>query len=142
MCCSARLGSRVVEILRAPSGVAFAVAYLRAQFTARGETAVVGSKVRDPRPARFVKVRLMGGTRSDVVRYAPMLTFECWAGDDIAASDLGSLTEALIDALPDLSTDCTRVVEVGGLVDQPDPDSGSPRYVFTKQIYLRAAVLA
>lgn len=131
----------MVEILVPPSGVAFAVAFLKAQFLEHGESAEVGSKVRDPRPARFVKVRLMGGTRSDVVRYAPMLTFECWAGDGIDAESLGNLTEALINSLPDLSPDCTRVVEVGGLIDQPDPDSGSPRYVFTKQVYLRSSVL-
>lgn len=131
----------MVEILRAASGVAVTVAYLRAQFTARGETAVVGSKIRDPRPAKFVKVRLMGGTRMDISRYAPMITFECWAGDDITAESLGTLTEALIDAMPDLLDACTNVVQVGGLVDQPDPDSGSPRYVFTKQIYLPVSVL-
>jgi hypothetical protein len=131
----------VVEILRASSGVAITVAYLRAQFASRGETAIVGSKIRDPRPPKFVKVRLMGGFRPDQGRYAPMITFECWAGDDIAAEALGSLTEALVDAMPDLLDACTHVVQVGGLVDQPDPDSGSPRYVFTKQIYLPVSVL-
>lgn len=132
----------MVEILRAPDGVAVAVAYLRAQFTARGETAVVGSKIRDPRPAKFVKVRLMGGHTTQISRYAPMIVFECWANDDITAQALGSLTEALMAAMPDLLDACTRVVEVGGLVDQPDPESGSPRYVFTKQIYLPVTVLA
>jgi hypothetical protein len=133
----------MVEILRAPDGVAVAVAYLRAQFTARGETAVVGSKIRDPRPAKFVKVRLMGGVRTES-RYAPMLVFECWGRDDkddITAQALGSLTEALMDAMPDLHDACTRVVEVGGLVDQPDPATGAARYVFTKQIYLPVVVL-
>lgn len=131
----------MVEILRAPDGVAVAVAFLKAQFTSRGETAGVGSKIRDPRPAKFVKVRLMGGTRSDVVRYAPMLTFECWGPDDLTAQALGSLAEALVNSMPDLLAGCTRVVEVGGLIDQPDPVSGSARYVFTKQIYLRSTVL-
>jgi hypothetical protein len=131
----------VVEILRAPSGVAVTVAYLKAQYVIHGETATVGSKIRDPRPAKFTKVRLMGGNRSYISRYASMITFECWAGDDIIAEELGTLTEALIDAMPDLHEACTRVVEVGGLVNQPDPDSGSPRYVFTKQIYLPVSVL-
>lgn len=129
------------EILPTPSGVAVTVAYLKAQFASRGETAKVASKIPSPRPAKFVKVRLMGGTRSDVVRYAPMLVFECWANDDITAENLGILTEALVNSMPDLLPACTSVIEVGGLVDQPDPDSQSPRYVFTKQIYLRAATL-
>lgn len=131
----------MVEILRAPSGVGFVVAFLKAQYTARGESAGVGSKIRDPRPPRFTKVRLMGGMRPDVARYAPMLTFECWAPDELAAEDLGSLTEALLNSLPDLDSRCSRVVEVGGLVWQPDPDSGAARYVFTKQLYLRLSVL-
>lgn len=140
--CSARWGRcRVVEILQVGDGVAIVVAYLKAQFMARGETASVGSKIRDPRPARFVKVRLMGGFRPDQSRYAPMLVFECWAADDVTASDLGRLTEALVDAMPDLHDGCTRVVQVGGLINQPDPDSGSPRFVFTKQIYLPVSIL-
>lgn len=132
----------MAEILRSADGVAVVVAYLKGQFTARGETAAVGSKIRDPRPPKFVKVRLMGGFRPDQGRYAPMITFECWAADDVTASDLGRLTEALVDAMPDLHDSCTHVVQVGGLVNQPDPESGSPRFVFTKQIYLPVTVLA
>lgn len=132
----------MVEILRSADGVAVAVAYLKGQFTARGETASVSSKVPNPRPAKFVKVRVMGGFRPDQSRYAPMLTFECWGPDDVTASDLGRLTEALIEAMPDLHDGCTHVVQVGGLINQPDPESGSPRFVFTKQIYLPVQVLA
>lgn len=132
---------RVVEVLLPADGVAFTVAYLKAQYAARGETAGVGSKIRDPRPPKFTKVRLMGGFDADVARYAPMLLFECWGLDDLTAWNLGQLTFGLIGALPDLNPGCTRVVGVGGLVDQPDPDSGSARYVFTSQIYLRKAVL-
>jgi hypothetical protein len=83
----------------------------------------------------------MGGMRPDLARYAPMLTIECWAEDELSAEDLGTLTEALLTSLPDLNTGCTRVVEVGGLVWQPDPDTGAARYVFTKQLYLRSEVL-
>ena len=134
----------MVEILRAPSGVGFAVAFLKAQYTARGESAGVGSKIRAPRPPRFTKVRLMGGIRPDIARYAPMITFECWgrdAQDELVAEDLGTLTESLINSLPDLDSRCSRVTEVGGLAWQPDPDSGAARYVFTKQLYLRSDVL-
>lgn len=84
----------------------------------------------------------MGGTRPDVARYAPMLTFECWGPDDIAAENLGILAEALVNAMPDLLPECTRVVEVGGLVDQTDPLlSGQSLFTFTKQCYLRSTVL-
>jgi hypothetical protein len=131
----------VVEVLLPADGVAFAVAYLKAQYAAHGETALVGSKVRDPRPPKFTKVRLMGGYDADAARYAPMLLFECWAPDDLSAWNLGQLTFGLVDALPDLNSGCTRVVGVGGLVEQPDPDTNTPRYVFTSQIYLRKTVL-
>jgi hypothetical protein len=131
----------VVEITRAPSAIAVTVAFLKEQFTAHGETAAVGSKIRDPRPSKFVRVRLMGGFRPDIARVAPMVVFECWANDDVAAESLGILTEALVNAMPDLLPICTRVVEVGGLGEQSDPESGSPRYVFTKQLYLRSTVL-
>ena len=131
----------MVEILASADGVAAAVAYLRAQFSTRGETAVVASQVRDPRPPRFVTVRLMGTARYDLVRSVPLLTFECWAATGVDAFNLGRLTEALITSMPDLMDACTQVVDVGGLVDQPDPDSGSPRYVFSKQIFLAVSVL-
>lgn len=132
----------VLEVTRNPQGIATVVTYIKSQFALHSETAVVGSRVRDPRPARFVRVRLMGGNRPDIARYAPMFTFECWAPDDIAAEALGSLTEALVNAMPDLLPACTRVVEVGGLVDQTDPaSSGSTLYTFTKQVYLRSTVL-
>lgn len=131
----------MAEVLATPSGVAAAVAFLRAQYAAHSETAEVRSKIPNPRPAKFTRVRLMGGTRSSVVRYAPMLTFECWAADDIAAESLGILTEALINAWPDIDSACTNVVEVGGLIYQPDPDTNVDRYVFTKQVYLRSVVL-
>lgn len=131
----------MVEILATPSGVGVTVAFLKAQYAAHGETAPVRSKIPNPRPPKFTRVRLMGGTRSAVVRYAPMLVFECWAPDDIAAENLGILTEALVNAWPDIDSACTNVVEVGGLIYQPDPDTNTDRYVFTKQIYLRSTVL-
>jgi len=134
----------VVEKLQPPDSVAFVVAYLKSAYASRGETAPVGSKIRDPRPPKFTKVRLMGGFDPDVVRYAPMLLFECWGRDqfdDLTASALGRLTFGLINALPDANIGCTQVVNVGGLAEQPDPDSGAARYVFTKQLYLRSEVL-
>lgn len=130
-----------VEITKVTSGVAFVVAFLKEQYSLHSETAAVGSKIRDPRPARFTKVRSMGGFRPNIAQYAPMINFECWAPDEIAAEQLGSLTEALITSLPDLSPACTSVVEVGGLAYQPDPSSDTPRFTFTKQIYLRSAIL-
>ncbi len=131
----------MVEILATPSGTAVAVAFLKAKYAAHGETALVRSKIPRSRPPKFTRVRLMGGTRFDVVRYAPMLTFECWAPDDIAAENLGILTEALVNAWPDIDSACNKVVEVGGLIYQPDPDTNTDRYVFTKQCYLRSVVL-
>lgn len=128
------------DILRSVSGTRFAVAFLKAQFAARGESAKVATKVPSPRPPKFVKVRQMGAVRANVVQVAPMVLFECWADDDVVAEDLGILAESLITALPDLSPACTRVTDVGGLYCDVDPDSNTPRWIFTKQLYLRAAL--
>ena len=130
-----------MDILKAPSGIRAVVAYLKSEYTSRSETALVGTDIRDPRPTKFTRVRLMGGTRQAMVLYGAMITFECWAPTDILAEDLAILTEALIWAMPDRVDACSRVVDVGGIGDQRDPDSGSPRFVFTKQIYLRSTVL-
>jgi hypothetical protein len=131
----------MVDILRPLDTAAVIVTFLKAQYTARSETAGVGTRLPATTPARFTRVRVMGGRRSDLVRYASVVVFECYGSTDVAACDLARLTEALVQSMEDQVNSCTRVVDIGGLVDQPDPDSNNPRWVFTKQIWLRSTVL-
>jgi hypothetical protein len=126
----------VPEVLVSADPVALLVVDLKAQYTARSVAAQVGSKVRDPRASTFTRLQLAGGS-ADVVSSQPMLIVECWAPTDTAAWDLASLTEGLVDSLPDRLGICSGVTNVGGPADSPDPDSGTPRYVFTKVLHLR-----
>lgn len=131
----------MVDILRSLDTAAVIVSFLKGQYTARSETAGVGTRLPATTPAKFTRVRVMGGRRSDMVRYASVVVFECYGTTDMIACGLARLTEALVHSMEDQVNSCTRVVDVGGLMDQPDPDSNTPRYVFTKQIYLRSTVL-
>ena len=128
------------EVLIAVDAIAAVVSDLRAEYTARSITATVGSKIRDPRPPSFTRVRLMGGGEG-VVSSNPMVLFECWATTDSAAYNLALLTEGLVNTLPDRLGICSGITHVGGPVDSPDPDSGSPRFVFTKVLHLRKHAL-
>lgn len=97
----------------------------------------VSTKVPNPRPSEFVRLRRVGGTRRDLVTESALVVFECWADDTVAASDLGRLTLAHVHEMPDVEVAgavIRRVVEVGGLQEYPDPETGSPRYQFTVQI--------
>jgi hypothetical protein len=131
----------MAEVIAFPSAEAVAVGYVKARLTARAITATVATKVPAVRPAQLVKVRRIGGTTANIVTDAPMLVFDCWAPTEIAAEDLARVVRAEVMAMPGQSDVCTHVVEVGGPVNQPDPDSNSPRYVFTVIIHLRGQVI-
>jgi hypothetical protein len=97
----------------------------------------VSTRVPDPRPASFVRLRRVGGTRRDLVTDSALIVVECWAADSVAARDLGARTLAHVHEMPDVEVSgasIRRVVEVGGLQSFPDPVTDSPRYQFTVQI--------
>lgn len=121
------------EILAPTDPESVVVADIKAQYAARSIVAGVGTKLRD---GVFTKVRLMGGSASFVSSGA-MVTFECWAPTEGAAWDLAAVTVALVDSMPERVGICSGVTNVGEPVNQPDPDAGTPRYVFTKVLHLR-----
>lgn len=118
------------------------VADLNQQFAQLGWTdAAAGTTIADPRPAgRYARVRLSGGS-SSYFTSGPMVVIECWADKKVTARDFGAITEGLVESLPDRLGICSGVTDVGSLGFQPDPDSGTPRYVFTKVLHLRKRVL-
>lgn len=105
----------------------------------------VSTKIPNPRPdVPFLRVLRVGGTRRDLVTDQPMVVVEAWAGDDGPASDLARLAQAYVFALAqtDRPQGYVRAVrEVGGIADNPDPVSESPRFTFTVQIDTRGVPL-
>lgn len=104
----------------------------------------VSTRVPNPRPDSFVRVKRVGGGRRDYVTEEPLVVVECWALTEPAASALGRLTQAHVFALAQTSDggDYVRAVrEVGGLQAFPDPTSSTPRYQFTVQMQTRGVPL-
>lgn len=104
----------------------------------------VSTRVPNPRPASFVRVKRVGGTSPNRITDAALVVVECWASDEVEASYLGRLTRAHVFALAQTSHDgdyVRRVREVGGLQAFPDPVSETPRYQFTVQIDTRGVPL-
>lgn len=107
-----------------------------------GETAPVGPRVPDPRPAKFVRVVRTGGARLNVVADDPQITVESWAERDEDAHDLAQHCRAVLHAMPGTSVDGVavyRVAEAAGPANLPDPESAQPRYVQTFTVALRGA---
>lgn len=126
-----------MEAVKFPDVEAVLVAYLNAEFASRSEPARAGTKVPDSR-GPWVKVTRIGGARS-LVHDEPMVTFECWDTDTVKASDLATLTRALVGALNTSGVRYRR--EVGGPSSFPDPLSDDPRYQFTALIRSRGKAI-
>ena len=126
-----------------PDGVAVVRAYLREALVGRGDDVPVGTRVPSPRPARFVRLERVGGTRLDVVTDRPRIDVHCWGDSEESAADLAALARALLFAMPGWrGAVAYDVAEVGGPNTLPDPDSEQPRVVFAVEVSLRGARLA
>src|SRR5690349_20757949 len=75
--------------------VSVGIAYLKTHLTVP-----VVDEVPRSRPAEFVKVVRVGGTKRNIVTDCPMLTFECWAPDEIAAEELCIQVADLLEDSP------------------------------------------
>lgn len=117
-----------------------AITYLTAGLTAQGITADVSVQVPDVMPAKMVRVSLTGGSRANMVTDRPQLTVECWAGSTVDASELARVCQGLMHAAGGTSVGdiwVRKVEEVGGVQFLPDPDTNSPRYLFTVRWHVR-----
>ncbi|WP_051432594.1 hypothetical protein [Promicromonospora kroppenstedtii] len=104
----------------------------------------VVTKVPAARPASFVKLVRVGGPRRDRVTDRPMVVFQAWGPDSVAASELARRVHAHVYALAQTSTPqgyVSAVNEVGGLQYFPDPESGQDCYQFTAQLQTRGVPL-
>lgn len=104
-------------------------AYLLGTLPARGLSVPVATAVPDPRPARFVRLMASGSSRRTIVHRDTRITVEVWnaAGEAAAALDAECVYLALEDweLVPDFDG------WPSGPYPQPDPDTGTPRYVMT-----------
>jgi len=131
----------MTEVIAFPDAEAFAVLFLRAQFSARSMSAGASTKVPASIPNGHVRVSRAGGGQRDLVTDSPRLLLECFAADTVAASDLAKVTRALLLAAARLSDEVTRAVDGGGVAFLPDPSTNNPRYQFVVQLDLRGATI-
>ncbi|MFF2543994.1 hypothetical protein ACFVUY_15665 [Kitasatospora sp. NPDC058063] len=126
-----------------PDAVAVVIGYLRQALAEVGRPVPVVSRIPSPRPAEFVRVERVGGTRATVVSDRPRLDIHAWAATESAAHDLAALVRAVLSFIPGVRDEVTvyRITEVGGLMWLPDDQSGSPRYALAVEIHMRGRML-
>lgn len=104
----------------------------------------VVTKVPAHRPASFVRVKRVGGSRRDRITDQPLVVVEAWAATETDAALLGASAQAYVYALEQTAVDgdyVRAVREAGGLQSFPDPVSETPRYQFTAQLDTRGVAL-
>lgn len=131
--------SRVEPIMFPDAGAAL-IEYLNEELAARGDTATVHRSVPDPRPARFLTVYRIGGTRRGVVLDVPRYAVDGWDSTPEGAHDLLMTARALIGAAEGRTlagVQFYRVTEVGGPIDLPDPASEQARWSYQPELAVR-----
>ncbi len=116
-----------------PAPVVAACAYLNERAAAADDPVrAYGGVVRD-RPARFVRLMLVGTTSTDVGHCNRRITAECWEQSEEAAERLGDLIQGWLREMdiPEGHVPQGPRGWVGGPYSQPDPESGIPRSVMT-----------
>lgn len=131
------------EVIAFPDAVKVGLAGIRPQLAARGEMCPVVSRVPKARPARFVRLERVGGTRRATVTDQAWLDVHCWAEDDDAAMALALLVRALFGGLRGVRGGAVvhDTGEVGGPHPMTDPASGRPYVAFTVWLDLRGRAL-
>lgn len=117
------------------------VGLLRTYLLPLVDGAPIASRVPDPRPARWVQIRRVGGTQQRPVRDQPRVDVICWAGDDPDAWTLAEQIRRAVHALAGtalLGPVVYRVDETLGPRQLDDPLTGSPRVMATYSISVRA----
>lgn len=104
----------------------------------------IGNLVPNPRPARFIVVRRVGGTRITAVTEAAQLSVQCYAGNQPDAEDLAQAARSVIFAMGGTRSlngvDIYRVDDIGGPADAPDELSDQPRVLFSVALHVRGHV--
>jgi hypothetical protein len=101
------------------------------------------SRVPNPRPAEFVRIERLGGTRRNLILDRPRIDVECWSDSEGAAADLAGIVRPYMLAMAGKRGDTTvyNVAEVSGPMWLPDSVSGQPRYSFAVEFSTRGTEL-
>lgn len=92
------------------------------------------------RPARFVRVLRLGGTRRDRFVDNATLSIEAWAGTDQSSAELAALARAALNACEGAVIDGATIytiTELSGPANLPDPLSDQSRHTWTVQVAIR-----
>lgn len=133
----------MADVVEFPDLASVVVAFLKAEFTSRGETAKVGTKVPNPMPARVVRVDLASGSERNRITADPVVIVQAYAATEPAAHALCELTRALVRSMPERElTPGATIHSCTGTstpVPFPDPDISTPRYQATVQLLVGPA---
>ena len=94
---------------------------------ASGVGAAAYLAVPSKRPDEFMVVEQTGGSRPDRVRSFPSVDVDCWAQTRARASELSDEVAAAALSMADALPNVFRAT-VTTQYNNPDPDSGQPRY--------------
>lgn len=123
-----------------PDTVGIVIDYLRYELALRSDPATICSMIPPSRPTRMVTVRRVGGIQQTVVSDAASIAIECWAPHEQDARDLAAICRALIHAMAgtiQAGVPIYRIEDFAGPGDLADPDTATPRTVFTVSIAVR-----
>lgn len=113
---------------------------LPAMLAGKGFTVPVGTKVPNPRPARFVRLIVTSGNRRNLVAAAPTVTIEGWAQTETAARQLTETARACVESLAGQVVGGVAVIRSRDFPPPgnfPDADSGQARYTTTGALVIR-----
>lgn len=133
----------MVEAVVFPDVEAELVEWLGGQLADRNDTAVVATKVPNPRPDRGVRLSRIGGPQLNATEDEPRIAIECYDTDETAAADLARVVRALVrTAAPGwLGTAWCDAVRDLGMLSRPDLDAELPRYVITVEMRILGTAL-
>lgn len=98
------------------------------------------TRVPSDRPDLFVRVNRTGGVIRARILDDAQITVEVWGTDEGEASETAIMLRDFLMSLRNIRTASGLVIatgEVGGIANDPDPDTRNPRYKFTIQITFR-----
>lgn len=117
-----------MTVITFPDAEALVVEYLTDKVDAH-----VSTRVPNPRPERLVRVILTGSARRTLTHEDAQVTVECWSP---SAPDARDLAADVYGWLGTLDVNGAHVPQgpdgwLGGPYSEPDPETGTPRYVMT-----------